>query len=555
MRLVDCATSSKSTGRKLYNAAHDLELDDVRTLLEGAETQAINWRHPLRGMTPLQVAVDTKCEKRLSPYQREEALQLIDTLLLAKANPDACGRSKTTALIVSAANGDLEVVKKLLKAGANPNHGARNAFDHGGFIAKITNENVYYSLLFTVWPRAARWTSSKACWTACHETAHNGYHEVLDALIDARADVNVTDADSQTPLHVAASMGNSKAVERIIHAGASLDARDVDGETPLMLTVSQGDHTDGHVTACRLLVEAKADVEAIDNNLETVSTHAEHHNRHETAEMIETIFARMALKAAAETDPLLMNVRAVQRGLWTAEKKDVVPEDELVRCRARLLLARTAQAHSWEGLRQLLCTPLLSIECSLLERQIDLVAAERNTAPAGGELSSSSAQDERAPSMGVFGIDEWISQVAQGGLISPCNETSPVFRDPDEAEAVETLGHARSLLVEARNVQAAARQGDSCIFWFVKAENIRQGEGCFRTQLPSLQELREVAPDWIEARTISISDACSGRLVSNYTAVSHRWDDAQHPDPTGKQLESLRGFLVENPLVEFVWIE
>ena len=42
---LGCAAGS-STGRKLYRAADDLELEDVRTLLEGADAQVVNWQHP-----------------------------------------------------------------------------------------------------------------------------------------------------------------------------------------------------------------------------------------------------------------------------------------------------------------------------------------------------------------------------------------------------------------------------------------------------------------------------------------------------------------------------
>jgi len=59
---------------------------------------------------------------------------------------------------------------------------------------------------------------------------------VMQLLIRCRADVNVTDAGNQTPLHLAAKSGRVAQVrELIVHGKARLNQRDTSGQTPLHL--------------------------------------------------------------------------------------------------------------------------------------------------------------------------------------------------------------------------------------------------------------------------------------------------------------------------------
>lgn len=67
----------------------------------------------------------------------------------------------------------------------------------------------------------------------------NGDHQIIDALIDAGADVNARDPQSRTPLmHALMSNAGLHMVEHLLAAGADFDVRDHGGTTPLLLAAS-----------------------------------------------------------------------------------------------------------------------------------------------------------------------------------------------------------------------------------------------------------------------------------------------------------------------------
>lgn len=64
--------------------------------------------------------------------------------------------------------------------------------------------------------------------------AESGKIDIVCALVQSGAHVDVSDRAGRTPLHVFALQGNEMAIRRLVGLGASVDARDTDGETPLM---------------------------------------------------------------------------------------------------------------------------------------------------------------------------------------------------------------------------------------------------------------------------------------------------------------------------------
>jgi hypothetical protein len=79
----------------------------------------------------------------------------------------------------------------------------------------------------------------------------------IRSLLDAGAQINVTDALGRTPLHMAAFYGRSKASELLLANGASIDARDRVGMTPLHAAVLSGGRHE-----VELLLDKKADANA-----------------------------------------------------------------------------------------------------------------------------------------------------------------------------------------------------------------------------------------------------------------------------------------------------
>ena len=157
--------------------------------------------------------------------------------LLAENNIDINfqGRHEKTALYEASKNGHTEVVKELLKAGADANTIAKNG--------KKANSALY----------------------AASKGGHTG---VVIELLKAGADPNTmttnataTGKNRVSTLQAASLEGHDKIVEQLIIGGAALDIPTTDGLTPLMLASRKG-----HVKVVEKLVEAGAQINLKDKD-------------------------------------------------------------------------------------------------------------------------------------------------------------------------------------------------------------------------------------------------------------------------------------------------
>ena len=121
-------------------------------------------------------------------------------------------------LIVAIQDGDADVVKSLLDAGASP-----NAVD------------------------------SDDEWRPIHYAARDGYKEIVELLLDRGSDVDPKTTSGNTPLSLAAGNGFSGIVELLILRGASIDTVDHLGRKPI--------HRAKNVDVMKLLLERGADVD------------------------------------------------------------------------------------------------------------------------------------------------------------------------------------------------------------------------------------------------------------------------------------------------------
>jgi hypothetical protein len=80
---------------------------------------------------------------------------------------------------------------------------------------------------------------------------------IVDALINAQANVDYKNRVGETPLSTAAEVGNNSIVEKLIAAGANIDTQDKIGYTPLMRAARAP--TDRHKTVVKTLMAAGAD--------------------------------------------------------------------------------------------------------------------------------------------------------------------------------------------------------------------------------------------------------------------------------------------------------
>ena len=118
---------------------------------------------------------------------------------------NATGADGSTAIMYAAANSDLELVRTLIKAGAN---------------VKLKNQ------LGT---------------SALTEAAIIGSAPIIDALLKAGADPNFKTPDGETPLMAAARTGKVDAAKALLDAGADINAKETwGGQSALMWAAAQG---------------------------------------------------------------------------------------------------------------------------------------------------------------------------------------------------------------------------------------------------------------------------------------------------------------------------
>jgi ankyrin repeat protein len=146
----------------------------------------------------------------------------VRTFLNQRVNPNAADAEGTTPLIWAAHNGDSEIGKLLISAGAN---------------VKAANR---YGV------------------SAIIEAATLGDTAMIEALLKAGADPNSTYAAGETPLMLAARTGSILAVKLLIDHGANVNGADeFKGYTPLLFAA-----TENQPEVAKLLIERGANVNA-----------------------------------------------------------------------------------------------------------------------------------------------------------------------------------------------------------------------------------------------------------------------------------------------------
>jgi ankyrin repeat protein len=180
------AIKRKNQHRAEVRAA--IRADVLRLIEAGADVNKRNREEPHE--TPLFRAVFN------------ENLEVVEILLNAGADPNIAIDDGTTPLMVAAAHGVTEIVRKLIQKGANV-----NAKDSRGGTA----------LMDAV-----------------------GDLELLQMLVEAGADVGAVDNFGQTVLHHAVALDSVEEVAFLLEKGAALNPRDFEGKTPMGYAIERG---------------------------------------------------------------------------------------------------------------------------------------------------------------------------------------------------------------------------------------------------------------------------------------------------------------------------
>jgi hypothetical protein len=164
----------------------------------------------------------------------------------------------TKALLEAAKRGDMEAIKKLVKAptdvncsdekGRTPLHeaawwgradAARALLEQGANVHAVT----------------------KRGWAPLHEAAERGHAGAVKVLLEHKANVHAVEKFGNTPLHLAASWGKVDAARVLLQHNADVHAVDKNGGTPLHEALRKGE-----ADMTRVLLEHNANVHAVNKD-------------------------------------------------------------------------------------------------------------------------------------------------------------------------------------------------------------------------------------------------------------------------------------------------
>lgn len=153
---------------------------------------------------------------------------------------DPKNKGETTALMMAARRGNLEIVKMLLTAGANPN--ASTVTRHGEWdsplISAMGSKGDRLRILDTLIAGGADVNPRRVnppVLPPLFYAIGSGDALMVEELLKRRADINFKFRNQVTPLMLAVSSRNSSMVKRLIAAGADVNLKNDLGQTALSL--------------------------------------------------------------------------------------------------------------------------------------------------------------------------------------------------------------------------------------------------------------------------------------------------------------------------------
>lgn len=184
-------------------------------------------------------------------------------LLLAHAaeiNSRTGSKLGISPLMLAAMNGHVAAVKTLLEMGSDINAQIETNRNTALTLACFQGRHEVVQLLLE--KKANVEHRAKTGLTPLMEAASGGYVEVGRVLLDYGADVNAPPVPSSrdTALTIASDKGHVDFVELLLQRGAQADVKNKKGNSPLWLSANGG-----HLEVVELLYKAKADIDSQDN--------------------------------------------------------------------------------------------------------------------------------------------------------------------------------------------------------------------------------------------------------------------------------------------------
>lgn len=228
---VDATDAIQQTA--LHKAALNGGVADVQTLLDGGANPRVM---DGRGYTPVHMAAKKK-------YNREMLATLVNGR--GDVNQQAQGRNMRgpTALHVAAAAGRLENVETLLEFGAKTDYvdGAGQTALHAAAYHDVTGKIV--AVLVAAGAKVD--AQDELCRdTPLHKAIKRGMVDNVKHLMHSKANPNIQDAQSDTPLHKAAATCFDLFVwTKLMRGGGRPDMKNRNGLTPMNIASNSDNHT------------------------------------------------------------------------------------------------------------------------------------------------------------------------------------------------------------------------------------------------------------------------------------------------------------------------
>ncbi|XP_015790056.1 ankyrin repeat and KH domain-containing protein 1 isoform X2 [Tetranychus urticae] len=178
----------------------------------------------------------------------------------AEINSRTGSKLGISPLMLAAMNGHTGTVKLLLDMGSDINAQIETNRNTALTLACFQGRKEVVDLLLD--RKANVEHRAKTGLTPLMEAASGGYVEVGRILLDKGADVNAPPVPSSrdTALTISADKGHYRFVELLLQRGAQVDVKNKKGSSPLWLACNGG-----HLDVVQLLVNAKADIDSQDN--------------------------------------------------------------------------------------------------------------------------------------------------------------------------------------------------------------------------------------------------------------------------------------------------
>jgi ankyrin repeat protein len=204
----------------------------------------------------------------------------VNAFFAAGINPNAKDEETgATALISSAGHGDMEIVKALLKGGANVNE--RDKLGFTAMLRALQNKQEEVADVLLSQQNIDLNAQGSNGVTVLMSYVARDREDIVQNLLARKADVNLQDADGDTALHLAAQRGHVKILNMLLDRGANPNAQNKLGGTPLMWTGVYG-----HEEAARLLLEKGANPGLKDEDGMTAAAWAAKNKRDEVAQLL-----------------------------------------------------------------------------------------------------------------------------------------------------------------------------------------------------------------------------------------------------------------------------